>query len=154
MNDTQLSNTPESPSKLSSEMGAQLLLHLKNTMFLYRCMDEASKAEVVRRCPLFQGIAEDSGLFQAAMKYVGWNRDVLQNRLLGAALEYAKEWLSMEDGQEWVKGDGKRLTEVNLFSPIHGPPPSPPAGGGPGRASTPIWGRGYIASFSFSSPLY
>jgi len=98
-------------------MAAQLLLHLKNTMLLYRCMDEAAKAEVVRRCPLFQGIAEDSGLFQTAKKYVGWNRDVLQNRLLGAAYEYAKEWLSMEDGQDWLKGDGKRLTKVS-HSPL------------------------------------
>jgi hypothetical protein len=98
-------------------MAAQLLLHLKNTMLLYRCMDEAAKAEVVRRCPLFQGIAEDSGLFQTAKKYVGWNRDVLQNRLLGAAHEYAKEWLSMEDGQDWLKGDGKRLTKVS-HSPL------------------------------------
>jgi hypothetical protein len=103
--------TKQSP-ELSPDMGAQILLHLKNTMFIYRSMDESAKAEVVRRCPLFNGIAEDSGLFQAAKRYVGWNRDILQNRLLCAAHKFAKEWIQTDDGQAWVKGDGKRLTKV------------------------------------------
>lgn len=110
---------PSSPSKLSAEMGAQILLYLKNTMFIYRCMDESAKAAVVRRCPLFNGVAEDLGLFQAAKRYVGWNRDVLQNRLLGAAHDFAKEWIQTDDGQTWVKGDGKRLTKVVTFAPLY-----------------------------------
>jgi hypothetical protein len=107
-------NPPIDPhnSNLSQDVGAQLLLYLKNSMLIRRCMDESQKASVVRRCPALAGVPEDSVLFQSAKKYVGYNRDVLQNRLLMMAHEYAKEWISTDDGQTWIKGDGKRLTKV------------------------------------------